>query len=93
MSEQTLREKSCDIIKRFIELLAEAQPSFSEAVALDIERQLRHEYAGERIYIAKRAGDVRIQIAARFTGNNAGKLAHELHVSRRTIYRTLKNYR
>lgn len=78
-----------DIILRFIQLLAEAQPSFSEQVAADIESQLRHEYAGERVYIPKRR-DVRSLIAERFTGNNAGRLTREMRVSRSTVYRAIR---
>lgn len=84
---------SNDIIKRFIELLAEAQPSFSEAVTADIERQLRHEYAGERVYIPKRDSQSRALIAVRFTGNNTEKLARELRVSRSTVYRSINGKR
>lgn len=84
---------SNDIIKRFIELLSEAQPSFSEVVTADIERQLRHEYAGERVYIPKRDNQARALIAVRFTGNNTEKLARELRVSRRTVYRAVKTAR
>lgn len=84
---------SCDIIKRFIELLAEAQPSFSEAMAENIERQLRHEYSGERVYIPKRDSQVRLLIAEKFTGNNTEKLAREMSVSRRTVYYAIKKKR
>lgn len=84
---------SNDIIKRFIELLAEAEPTFSEALAADIERQMRHEYAGERVYIPKRDNQMRLLIAARFTGNNTEKLAHEMRVSRRTVYYAVKTSR
>lgn len=80
-----------DIIKRFFELLADAQPGFSEALAMEIESQLRREYAGERVYIHKRDVSVRDAIAERFTGNNTEHLARELRVSRRTVYRSLKN--
>lgn len=79
----------CDIIKRFIELLAEAQPSLSESIAADIERQLRHEYAGSRVYVHKRAEPASVMIVQRFDGRNVDRLARELRVSRRTVYRAL----
>lgn len=85
--------KEGDIIKRFIELLAEAQPSLSESIAQGIECQLRHEYAGERVYIPKRNSHARLMIAERFTGNNAGKLATEMQVCRRTVYYAIKQAR
>jgi Mor family transcriptional regulator len=84
---------SNDIIKRFIELLAEAQPSFSESIAEGIEHQLRHEYAGERVYIPKRDIQSRALIAVRFTGNNTEELARKMRVSRRTVYRAVKKKR
>lgn len=80
----------CDIIKRFIELLAEAQPSFSEQIAADIERQLRHEYAGSRVYVHKRAEPASVMIVQRFNGRNVDKTARELRVHRSTVYRAIK---
>ena len=80
---------SSDIIKRFIELLAEQQPVFAENCAFSIELQLRHEFAGERIYIPKHSGHLHDEIAQRFNGRNVGKLARELRVSRRTVYRAV----
>ena len=82
-----------DIIKRFIELLTNAQPSFTEQMAADIERQLRHEYAGERVYIHKHNQNLNTLICARFSGNNTDKLARELRVSKRTIYRAIERNR
>lgn len=84
---------SCDIIKRFIELLVDVQPGFSEEMAQSIERQLRHEYAGERFYIPKHDKSVSMLIAERYTGNNTEKLARELRVSRRTVYRSIHKLR
>lgn len=79
-----------DIIRRFIELLSEAQPSFSEQIAADIERQLRHEYAGSRVYVHKRAEPASVMIVNRFDGRNADKLARELRIHRSTVYRAAK---
>lgn len=79
-----------DIIKRFIELLAEAQPSLSEAIAANIERQLRHEYAGSMVYVRKRAETTSAIVVQCFTGRNADKLARELRVHRSTVYRAAK---
>lgn len=74
-----------DIILRFIALLAEQQPSISESFTDSLERQLRHEYGGTRI--PKRRPDLHSYIAQRFNGKNADKLARELRVSKRTVYR------
>jgi Mor family transcriptional regulator len=80
---------SSDIIRRFIECLCEAQPSFSEEVALGIEQQLRHEYAGEQVYIPKFSGTLHDEIVKRFDCNNVEKLVKELAISRRTVGRIL----
>lgn len=87
------RPVDSDIIKRFIELLSEAQPSLTEAMSMSIEQQLRHEYAGERVYIPKRDANKRAQIVDQFNGRNVNKLGIELGVSRRTIYRVIKKNR
>lgn len=79
-----------DIIKRFIELLAEIQPSISESIAANIERQLRHEYSGSRVYVHKRAEPACVTVAQHFNGRNADKLARELRVHRSTVYRAAK---
>lgn len=81
---------SADIIRRFIELLNEVQPTFSEEQAVSIERQLRYEYRGERVYIAKFPDNLQAIVRQRFTGDNAEKLARELKISRRTVYRSLQ---
>lgn len=82
-----------DIVTRFFELLAEAAPSLSESLAIEIERQIRHEFAGERVYIQKRTDALSERIAEKFNGRNVRELAREMHVSRRTIYRSIKKAR
>ena len=69
-----------DIVTRFLELLAEAEPSLSEAIAVSLERQLRHEFAGERVYIAKREETLAARIAEKFDGRNTDAIAREMHV-------------
>ena len=82
-----------DIVTRFFELLAEAAPSLSESLAIEMERQIRHEFAGERVYIAKRDETLAVRIAEKFNGRNVRDLSRELRVSRRTVYRALKKSR
>lgn len=79
-----------DIILRFIALLAEAQPSISESFTDNLERQLRHEYGGSKLYVAKKKPDCRARIAQQFNGCNTNKLAREQRVHRSTVYRALK---
>jgi hypothetical protein len=45
-----------------------AQPNFSEEQVEGIKRQLRHEYRGERVYIAKFPDKLHDIIRSRFTG-------------------------
>lgn len=82
-----------DIVTRFFELLAEADPSLSKSLAAEMERQIRHEFAGERVYIAKRDDALSERIAEKFNGRNVREIAREMHVSRRTVYRSIKKAR
>lgn len=82
----------CDMVKRFIELVLEEQAA-GVIEPLKLEQRIRHEFAGERIYIQKRAESLREVIGANFTGNNTDKIARDLHVSRRTVYRALAKRR
>ena len=79
-----------DILKRIIERLREMEPSLSEDLALQIEQQIRHEYAGERIYIQKRDPDRREKLIKRFNGHNISAVAGEFGVTRMTVYRSLR---
>lgn len=89
MTEKT----GIDLITRFFELLAEAAPSLSESLAEEIERQIRHEFAGERVYIHKRNDALATRIAEKFNGRNVRDLSNDLRVSRRTVYRVIKKSR
>ncbi len=83
-----------DIIQRILTLVSEAQPSFSDEQAMQIEQQVRHEYGGEQVKIAKRAPMLR---AARekVRAEIGIKSVDELHrensgVTRRTIYNWIR---
>lgn len=79
-----------DILKRIIERLREIEPSFSEDVAVQIEQQIRQEYAGERVYIPKHDPDRRAKVLKRFNGNNVDDVARQFGVHRVTVYRFLR---
>lgn len=79
-----------DIILRFIALLAEQQPGLSESFADNLERQLRHEYGGSRLYVAKKKPNYLSRIAQQFNGRNTNKLSREMRVHRSTVYRAVK---
>jgi hypothetical protein len=82
--------KGNDIIRRILDLVKETEPSFTEQCALQVELQIRHEYGGEQITVAKRAPllaaakeKVRGQIGIR----SIGELCAEHGISRATLYR------
>lgn len=78
-----------DILKRILERLREMEPSFTESLASEIERQIRQEYAGERVYIQKRDPDRRDKLRKRFNGN-VSAASEEFGVTRMTIYRAIR---
>lgn len=81
-----------DLLRRMIERLQQIEPSFTDAVAVQLEQQLRHEFGGEetRIYRRLPSEDLAAAVRARFNGRNAGQVAHELGIHRSTVYRVLK---
>lgn len=83
----------CDLLSRIIEIVQQLQPSLSDEMALEIERSLRAEFAGEQVYIYKRVAErdkMRIEVMRRFNGRNATEIARELGIGRTTVYRILK---
>jgi len=82
-----------DLVARIVQLLAQVVPEISEAspgrLAI-IEAMVRREFAGEKVWIRKRAPLDRARVLARFNGTNATEVARELGISRATVYRLLK---
>ena len=84
-----------DIIRRAAKGLVCSQvfmETFSEMFAVELERQLRAEAGGDRIYIAKTCGNTdKISrdtlIWEKFTGNNIAELATEFKLSPKQIRR------
>lgn len=86
-----MNKKQLDILSRILERIREMQPSLTEDMALEIEKQIRQEYSGSEVYIQKNAPAARVQKLKRmFHGDNVDEVAESLGVSRRTIYRDLK---
>lgn len=81
-----------DLLRRMIERLQQIEPSFTEAVAVQLEQQLRAEFGGEetRIYRRPPPDLLADAVRARFNGRNAGQVAHELGIHRSTVYRVLR---
>lgn len=81
-----------DILSRILERLREMQPSISEEMAVQLELQIRHEYAGEEVYIQKKTSETRRRrIKRMFDGRNVEEVAVEVGVSRRSVYRAIKS--
>lgn len=83
----------CDLLRRIIETIQDLQPSLTDEMALEIERSLRAEFAGEQAYIYKRVAErdrLRMEVRRRFNGRNATEVARELGIGRATVYRILK---
>jgi hypothetical protein len=84
---------ACDIIQRLLQIVMETQPSFTETHALQIEQQIRSEYGGEQIKIAKRAPALRAareKVRAEIGVKSPEALQEEHGVSRATLYRWIK---
>jgi len=70
-----------------------AIPEFSEAHAREIERQIRTDWGGERPYIGKdmkRKKHERQRIKDKLRKHNIDEVSRSDGVSRRTLYRLLK---
>lgn len=83
----------CDLLSRVIECLQEVQPSLTDEMALQIEKQIRGEFAGEMTYIAKTIPErdrLKDEVRRLFNGRNATEVARELKIGRTTVYRILK---
>lgn len=78
-----------DIIHRLIEMLLELRPSMKAELALQIEKQLRFEFMGERIYVKKPKRSPE-EITQRLNGQNVKQVAKDLGISHATVYRAIK---
>lgn len=85
-----------DLVDRIFEYLLAEFPSLgADAMGLRRARAaVRAEFAGEEVYIARRgsreAAEVAAEVLRLFNGRNADEVARRLGVSRRTVYRYLK---
>lgn len=83
-----------DIVSRFIEVTAErlnAPETFTEAMALQIEEDIRREYGGDVFYVARRDRVARNTQIRRDAAQGASVclLAKRYRLSRRQIQRIL----
>lgn len=82
-----------DLIRQLLQMVMDAQPSFSEERAMQIEVQIRHQFGGERYFIAKRAPmlrKARAKVRAEIGTRPDAEIIAEHGISRRTLYRWIK---
>ena len=90
---QALLAAEPDFVDRIFDYLLSEFPQ----LAGDAERMqkaqaaVRAEFAGEEVYIQKRSSrDLASEVLQHFNGRNASEVTRRLGVSRRTVYRHLK---
>lgn len=82
-----------DIIKTMIEIIQNIHGdlTFTDAVAEQIEQQLRSQYGGQAVYIQKREGDARrASILREFNGCNREEVCARHEISKAQFYRMIK---
>lgn len=85
--------ESRDIIQRILSMVMSVHPAMSEEQAQKIENEIRREYGGEQLTIAKRAPILRAareKVRQQIGIKSVDQLKTEHGVSRRTLYRWLE---
>jgi GrpB-like predicted nucleotidyltransferase (UPF0157 family) len=74
-----------DLVDRIFDYLLELLPEIAER-HLEVKRQIREEFATERVYIRRRSGNgdnpLAQEVARLFNGRNASEVARQLHIGR-----------
>jgi len=94
---------SCDFIKDLFTRLNEAvqrEGGFSESLAREVAQQLRHDWGGDRVYIAKSGEDAQIEMTRRNqsiirdlnNGERVGLVANRYKISRPMVYKIWDSY-
>ena len=88
---------ACDAVRDLINRLLQAsqrEGSFSESLAIEIERQWRHDYHGAEIFVstAPRPDEAKRQAAVKayLAGEPIAQVTSKTGISRATLYRLLK---
>lgn len=85
---------SYELLKRMIELVQESQPTMTDEIAVQIERQLIAEFSGLRVNIPSGkvayCRTIKDEVRRKFNGRNAKEIAREFGIGRATVYRLVK---
>lgn len=79
-----------DLVLVMLKMVMDIDPSFSAAQALQVEQQIRREWGGEQVKIAKRGPLLRCarkKVLAEIGIKSPHELQVEVGVSRSTLYR------
>lgn len=79
-----------DFVKAFLKMVMDIAPSFSEEQAMHVEQQIRHDWGGEQVKIAKRGPMLccaKKKVRAEIGIKSPLQLQAEHGVSRSTLYR------
>lgn len=90
---QQLLEACPDLVDRIFDYLLEEFPQLAGDTARlkKAEAAVRAEFAGSEVYLQKRSSrDLAAEVLRLFNGRNATEVARRLGVSKRTVYRYLK---
>jgi molybdopterin synthase catalytic subunit len=80
-----------DLIRDILDKVKQRNADFTEEMALTIEAEVRSEWAGERVYIAHRAGATKRGMAA--MGSSAKDLQKRFGISRSWAFRLTQTTR
>jgi Mor family transcriptional regulator len=88
-----------DMLARLLEA-AQREGGFTETIAREIEQQMRRDWAGERVYIAKSAADAKLEMSRRNSaiirdmnnGERVALVARRYRISRRMVYKVWDAY-
>lgn len=82
-----------DLLKFMLKAVQHAmgENSFTDNIAEQVEAQLRHEYGGQSVYVAKTDSEVRREsILREFNGRNRREVCEKFGICKAHFYRILK---
>lgn len=85
-----------DVLRDYLDRLIDAmqqQDGFDASLAREIEKQVRHDWAGERVLICKKKYDSQAASADLRAGKSIDEVRQVHGISRSQVYNLLKNRR